>query len=45
MNISGKLIEIIEVIEIVRNLKDFQPTLLPVMQPVDYLSSISKLIG
>jgi predicted nucleic acid-binding protein len=29
---------------VTRNPKDFQPTLLPVMQPVDYLSSISNLL-
>ncbi|PKP34685.1 MAG: hypothetical protein CVT98_10640 [Bacteroidetes bacterium HGW-Bacteroidetes-15] len=29
---------------VTRNPKDFQPSLLPVMQPVDYLSSISRLL-
>ena len=29
---------------VTRNPKDFQPTLLPVMQPVDYISSISNLL-
>jgi predicted nucleic acid-binding protein len=29
---------------VTRNPKDFQPSLLPIMQPVDYLSSISNLL-